>query len=308
MVTSETNRKIAITGAYGFIGSEVASRLIAGGQRVLGIGHKAAGRTIEGIEPMEGDLFQMDLAEVLGWEPDVLVHLAAPASVGPSWLDVEAEVRGSTLLTARIVELWRKRSAMTLLYVSSAGVYGDHPGLPAYAEDTPYQPQSPYGICKSASEQLIRLVAERDGLDYRIVRPFSVYGPGLEKQVVYALTRRFLDKESPLAIQSTGDEERDFVHVRDCAAIIAKLCLSKEANVTLNIGTGRPVTLRALADLLARLTGHEGHHSFTGQDSPGNPKRLVADVTKLASMGYRCGTTLEDGLEELVRHVREHSA
>ncbi len=303
------SKNIAITGAFGFIGSHLMEHLLGQGTRVLALGHNSHGLAMEGAEAVEGELLELDFASDLKGKPDVIVHLAGPAGVWGSWQDVEREVNNSVGLTAHIIEQWRKLPSARLVFVSSAAVYGDHPQEAAYKEELPHAPQSPYGVCKSASEGLIKLVAEREGLDYVIVRPFSVYGPGLRKQVVYDLVCRFLKGESPLEIKSTGLEERDFVHVRDCASIIAALCdrQTYAGGTVLNIGLGRAVTLSRLTELLAEHTGYKGNYSFTGKDSPGNPKRLVADMDKLSALGLSCDMSVEDGIADLISFIKEDS-
>lgn len=302
-----TGKKIAVTGAFGFIGSYISTELISRGHSVLAIGRNQAGIKVEGAEVMEGDLFDLDFMNVLDWRPDVLIHLAGPAGVWKSWDDIRAETAHSVLLTAHMIEQWRKRPSMRFVFVSSAAVYGDHPEEPTYGEDLVHIPQSPYGVCKSASENLIRLMAQKKGLEYAIARPFSVYGPGLRKQVVYDLTRRFLRGEDPLEIKSTGQEERDFVHVRDCAAILASLSEMElpQDGLTVNIGTGKSVTLRELSALIARHSAHRGKVTFTGKDSPGNPRRLVADVSRLSALGLSCDISLEEGIAGMVTAIRE---
>lgn len=298
--------RLFVTGVSGFIGSHLTQRLAAQGHAVLGIDRNQPRGFPEQGEFLLGEVLELEWNRVREWQPEVMVHLAESASVGQSFQDLHAELRKSLEVTAFLLEKWRATPALKLLYVSSAAVYGNQP-WERYHEELPCVPISPYGVCKLAAEQLIRIIASREALQYVIVRPFSVYGAGLHKQVIYDLTRRFLRGEKKLEIVGTGQEQRDFVHIDDCSMVLASIAGAMEgsAQKTINIGTGRPVTLSRVAEIIAEATGFSDQYRFAGKDLPGNPASLVADNAQLTGLGFSCDISIEEGLPRVIQQIRE---
>lgn len=295
--------KIILTGASGFIGSHLYRTLTDGKHELYCIDIADPSENRKGIFK-RGDIYDFDWNEIIGWKPDVLIHLAGPASVRQSFDDMYSETKNSLLLTSFLLEKLRQKPDTKFLYFSSAAVYGNHP-VKRYHESLPCNPVSPYGICKLATEQMVRIAGKTFGIDFAIVRPFSLYGPGLKKQVIYDLTMRFIKKENPLVIQSTGKENRDFVHVVDCCSIVSEL-LKRDlwGGLLLNIGSGKDISLKTLVRLIAKITNSKINYIFAGKDRLGNPINLVADVTKLNELGLSCSIRLEDGLRDTIKILR----
>jgi len=291
--------KLIITGASGFIGSHLFNMLSEDGHDVMGLDYLPPSTPQRGIFK-SGDIMDLDWAEIMKWRPDLLVHLAGPASVAESFHDIYAETKNSLLLTSFLLEKLRQKPDTKFLYFSSAAVYGNHP-INKYHENLSCSPVSPYGICKHAAEQMIRIAGETFGIEYAILRPFSLYGPALRIQVVYDLTMRFIKGEDPIIIQSSGKENRDFVHVLDCCSIVSELLRRNLwGGLVLNIGAGKGISLKTLVMLIAKNTNSKAEYIFAGKDRPGNPINLVADVTKLNELGLYCGINLEVGLKNTI--------
>jgi len=296
--------KIIVTGASGFIGSHMLTALSAKGHEVMGLD------LIQSPPPnatrfILGDLMNINWQEIYDWQPECLIHLAGPASVAASFGDMFSETKNSLLLTSFLLEKLRFNPDIKLIYMSSAAVYGNHDIL-KYSENLTCNPVSPYGVCKLASEQMIRIAGETLGLKYTIIRPFSVYGPGLRKQVIYDLAVRFISAEDPIIIQSTGKENRDFVHISDCCSIVCELLHKDYWNgFTFNIGIGRPVSLKKLVSLISEYADVGSQIIFSGEDRPGNPFNLVADETALNSFGLSCKISLEEGLRETMETIKK---
>lgn len=301
--------RVVITGSSGFIGSWLLRNLVRRGHDVVGIDKvDREGLYADGAW-VRAEILELGRADLAALRPDVLVHLAEPASVGKSFEDIRAECRDGLLGTAHVIDLWRALPGLRLVYVSSAAVYGDR-NVHRCTESLEARPLSPYGAFKAAAENLIRIMGARHQQPYVIVRPFSVYGPGLHKQVIYDVTKRMLAAPTPhLEITGTGREERDFVYVDDCCDAIAGLLrLPASRSPVVNIGTGRSTTLRALVRLLRELTGANVSFGFKGVDAPGNPRRLVASVDRLHHLGIACPTKVRHGLRLTVQAITESGA
>lgn len=297
-------KKIFITGVSGFIGAHLAQVLRSEGHKVAGLDRLPPKFKIPGVKYLLGDVRGADWRKIAAWKPEVIIHLAGPALVSESFKDMHREVSNSIDVTAFLVEKLRKMPKARLLYFSSAAVYGDHPQK-KYGEKLACDPVSPYGLCKLATEWMIRMSSRLIGFDYAIARPFSIYGGNLKKQVVYDLTKRFLKEKKTVLIQSTGKEKRDFVHINDCCMAISSLLKKKNwGGVVFNLGTGRGVSLGELVRIIYHLTGSRSGYEFLKKDRIGNPLSLVADPALLNSMGFSCKVDLREGLADTVKIIR----
>lgn len=295
-----TRKKIILTGSSGFIGSHLEVKLNEEGHEIFGIDRIPPRQMAKGRH-LTGSIFDIAWEDILAWKPDIIIHTAGPASVRQSYSEPYREAIDGLGATAFLLEKLRLHPGSTFIFFSTAGVYGDQ-FQETYAETLPLQPLSPYAIGKSACEQFIRCEAEQHGLRYVILRPFSVYGPGLKKQVVYDLSRRFLAREEPMKIEGTGREKRDFVHIADCCEVVAKLiCSDLPQTLTLNIGTGRATELAQLAAIIAKRAKYSLPITFSGRDFPGNPHNLVADVTRMTEYGVRCPIDVESGIPQVLQ-------
>jgi nucleoside-diphosphate-sugar epimerase len=189
----------------------------------------------------------------------------------------------------------RGNSKSAIVYASSAAVYGQPNELPVTIT-SPTMPISPYGVSKLAGDLYARLYGRLHDLRTAVVRPFSVYGPGLRRQVVWDILLKLHQKTPPL-LHGTGNETRDFVFVEDlCQALIAVGAAGKGLY---NVCSGQEITIAELARRLAQLTAKEPLR-FSGIQRPGDPDRWRGDYSSLAELGWRSEVTLDEGLRRTV--------
>ena len=144
--------------------------------------------------------------------------------------------------------------AARLVIASSAAVYGDSHSGPI-GEDAWFAPASPYGTHKAMIELLAHCYARDFGLSVAVVRLFSVYGPGLRKQLVWELVNRLLRGEKTLTLGGTGEELRDFLHIGDAAAMLLDAAaLAGRPAAVFNGCTGRATRIADLAAMLCPAT------------------------------------------------------
>lgn len=275
-----------ITGGRGFIGRHLAAMLARRGREVHGIGHGTwldedrqrcgVGQWVNSSVTAAG----LDALAARASRPSTVFHLAGGSSVGASLAAPREDLSRTVDATAELLEWLRTRSPVTrLVAVSSAAVYGDSWRGPIPV-DAPLRPCSPYGAHKAAMELLLCGHARSFDLRVAIVRLFSVYGPGLEKQLIWDLcTRLARDNRGALGIGGTGEERRDFLHVEDAVAMLA----AAEARASIepavfNGGTGRARSVRELAEALLSAWPATATLSFNGQRRAGDPADLVADL------------------------------
>jgi UDP-glucose 4-epimerase len=282
-----------VTGAGGFLGGAVAASLEAAGWRVARIARRPEGGDLD-----EGLLAQA--ARAAG-PPDLFFHAAGGSSVGASFAD-PGEDRRRTVgsLQQALAHLEKTAPRARLVYPSSGAVYGaGHAGpIPETAAPDPI---SPYGAHKLEAERLIGEAAAGFGLDAVILRFFSIYGPGLRKQLLWELAGRLAAAPARIELAGSGEETRDFLYVDDAVALV-RLAAGLEPQASprvLNGGAGEAVSVRRIAEGLARAMHAVTAVAFDGSVRAGDPQSMVADMAKARALGFAPSVPLDAGLARL---------
>ena len=295
-----------VLGASGFLGSWVARELES---RKIGVVTVGRASPESARLDIEADILDLDLVEICNEaEADVIFDLAGTGDVPRSLREPAVDLHANVATTVAVLDAARRAAhPPRVVLVSSAAVYGESVAMPM-GEDHPLVPISPYGVSKLAAEHYLRVFHRLYGLGGLAVRPFSVYGPGQRKLVVYDLLRRILDGEDPLLISAPADVTRDFVYVEDVAAAIVALARAAPAEAeAYNLASGRPTSLRELADALLQATGSAASAVFVSDQVPGNPNHWYGDPSKAASLGVTLDTALVRGLAETASWVVDGS-
>jgi UDP-glucose 4-epimerase len=312
-------RTVWITGAAGFLGGHAAAAFAARGWLVVGLGHAPRPGAapppvgVIGGEPafIAGSLSPetLDRALALAGPPDAVIHAAGSGAVGPSFSDPLADFHRAVTPTAILLDTLRRKAAgAKVVLVSSAAVYGVQPDMPISEEAAP-APVSPYGAHKLAAEILCRQAATSFGQQVAALRFFSLYGPGLRKQLLWDLSGRLAARPETLRMAGTGDETRDMIHVSDAADMLLLAAEpGREPFTLVNAGTGRRSTVRAIAEGLARRLSPGTRIVHTGDVRAGDPRHLVADASKLAALGFAPRFDLDAGLDAYADWLRAMGA
>ena len=300
-----------VTGAGGFLGGATAAALVGAGWRVAAFGPRrrfAEDHPDQAPEAWSEDAIDraalMAAADDLG-APEIIFHAAGGASVAASVDDPERDFRRTVeSLGETLAFMLDGAPDARLVYPSSAAVYGaDKPG--PIAETAPPDPISPYGRHKSMAEALIGEVHAQFGLDAVIIRFFSVYGPGLRKQLLWELAGRLRDAPASLELSGSGDEARDFLFIDDAVRLIGLMAARppSRAPFEVNGGTGRAVMVREAAEGLCAALGSGTTIRFNGDVRAGDPRSLVADPALAAELGFAPEVTFEEGLERFAKWI-----
>lgn len=303
-----------ITGAHGFIGRNLARSLQVDGYQVAGIGHGAwpeAEAAQWGLSFwLNGEISASNLGQMrqaLGL-PDVVFHLAGGSSVGAAIAHPHEDFTRTVVSTAELLEWLRQHSPATrLVAISSAAVYGSAHSGPI-AEDARLSPFSPYGAHKLMMEELCRSYAANFGLRVALPRLFSVYGPGLKKQLLWDLCGK-IAAGGAVELGGSGGELRDWIDVRDVARGLEPVgqLASVEAPV-INLASGVATSVRDIGAMVtacwADSTALAREVTFSGCSRPGDPFSLVADVARMRACGIDNRIPVAQGVAEYVAWYR----
>ncbi len=306
-----------ITGAHGFIGRNLARSLKAAGYQVAGIGH---GAWPEAEAAQWGVSFWLNaeisasnlgqLRQTLGL-PDVVFHLAGGSSVGAAIAYPNEDFTRTVVSTAQLLEWLRQQSPNTrLVAVSSAAVYGaGHVG--PIAEEARVSPFSPYGTHKLMMEELCRSYAANFGLKVALPRLFSVYGPGLKKQLLWDLCEK-ISVGGVVELSGSGEELRDWVDVRDIARGLERVGHLADVDApVVNLASGIATSVRDIAEIVTAcwkdLRVPPPVVTFNGRSRPGDPFSLVADISHMRACGIVNRVPVQQGIAEYVAWYRAQS-
>ncbi|MAF26361.1 MAG: NAD-dependent epimerase/dehydratase family protein [Gemmatimonadota bacterium] len=303
-------RKSLVTGAAGFIGSQLVEALLDRGDDVIGIdsftdyypraakdGNVARALASDRFRLVEEDLNETDLSTVIA-DRDVVYHLAAQAGVRASWgTEFDTYLFSNVRATQRILETVKEHSGVRVVYASSSSVYGDTRQLPL-SEDAPTAPNSPYGATKLAGEHLCQLYHANYGVDVLSLRYFTVYGPRQRPDMAFHRFIRAIMEDRPLDIYGDGSQSRDCTFVGD---IVQATLLAGEADPSsrvFNIGGGARRSLLQNLELLQELLGRKAQVRHTPR-ARGDVSDTHADISRACrELGYEPKVPLEDGLRQ----------
>jgi UDP-glucuronate 4-epimerase len=290
--------KYVVTGAAGFIGSQLAEKLLQGGHEVVGVDcftdyydpalkeENAAGLDVVRLDLAEEDL---DLKDV-----DGVFHLAGQPGVR-SFGDVFEEYVRRNLLASRRVFEAAAGAGVRVVFASSSSIYGDAERYPT-PEETEPRPISPYGITKLGCEQLAHAYAQGFGLDAVILRYFTFYGPRQRPDMALARIVDALARGSSFELYGDGLQSRSFTYVIDGVEATIVAMERAPAGSVYNVGGGEEATMREAIATLERVSGR----NLDLVESPaaaGDVRRTSADATRIGrDLGWRATTSLEDGL------------
>lgn len=294
--------RILITGGAGFIGSHLVELLLLEGEHeIVVIDNLDTGRrenVPNGVEFLKMDIRHPDLEKVFkDYNFDAVVHLAAQTMVPFSLEhpDVDADVNISGLIN--VLECCRKNNVKTVLFSSSAAVYGNNENVPL-REDSVLLPMSFYGISKMVSEHYLRVYHELYAINTIVFRFANVYGErqgnGGEGGVI-SIFGKMIAEGKQLTLFGDGEQTRDFVYVGDIARALAAGLLA-QGNLILNVANSSEVSINILVDEFRKVAKKNIEVKYE-EPRQGDIYRSCLDNTALKKeLNLAPITTLQDGL------------
>ncbi len=299
-----------VTGGAGFIGSHLCDALLAAGHRVRVLDDFSTGRRDNldrRCEVMRGDVADPAAVRAALDGAAGCFHLAAIASVqrcNEDWAGTHRVNQGGTVC---VLDAARSAGRIPVVYASSAAVYGDL-GDRVASEDLCPAPLTAYGADKLGSELHASVAWLVHGVPTLGLRFFNVYGPRQDPASPYSgvisIFARRIAEGLPIAIHGDGGQTRDFVHVSDVVAhLLASMrhATAQGGTAVANVCTGRAVSIRGLADLLAASLGRDARLTM-GPPRAGDIRRSLGDPARATTLlGVRARMALQDGLGTLAQ-------
>ncbi len=299
------DRKALVTGASGFIGRHVSSFFSKQGWDVIGMGHGDFNDRNEwGVREWHRSEITLDSLKLYAGRPDIVVHCAGGASVGASIAEPLADFERTVYSLAQVMEYVRLRSPESrVVYPSSAAVYGFADKTPI-TEESSLRPVSPYGAHKKMAEEVCLSYSASFGVSSAVVRLFSVYGPGLRKQLLWESCKKI--KKGEVGFWGTGSETRDWLHVEDAAGLLFLAGdTASEGCPIVNGGFGAGVTVREFLSEVFKCFGRADSPVFNGKDREGDPLYYEADIKKARLLGWSPKVNWKDGVREFVEWFKK---
>jgi len=298
-----------VTGGAGFLGSALANRLFRDGHAVYVLDDLSAGdrgRLLEGVVFASGDVRDVPRLWALLDDVDVVFHLAARVSVPESILYPVEYNAVNTGGTVSLMTAARDAGVRRVVFTSSGTVYGPQDKHPIVETAEP-RPVNPYAVSKLAAEGYVRAIGNIYRIETVVLRVFNAYGPGqaappAHAPVIPSFARQVLAGGSVMLHGSPpGAQTRDFVYVDDVVEALERAgTIGGLSGRTLNIGSGREVSIESLAGALEALTGRPARR-LTAPERSGGVERMCADIHAARdSLGWRPLTDLAAGLERVV--------
>ena len=315
--------KVLITGGLGFIGSNLAIRLVELGARVTLVDAMIPefGGTLFNILPIRdrvtvnfGDICDRHAMDWLVRGQDYIFHLAGQVSHVMSltnpFPDLEWNIKG----TAVVMEAVRRHApGAKVIFSGTRGQYGPAVKLPV-TEEAPTNPKGIYEVSNLTAEKIIQVYNDVHDVHSVLLRLTNVYGPRSQMKhsqfgVVNWFVRQALDDEI-ISLFGDGNIKRDFLYIDDCvdALLMCATCDSARGQI-LNVGIDQPSTFRELAETLIRLagSGHWEFAPFSAERKAQEPGDFYSDITKIKRIvGWNPTTSLVEGLRETLRYYREN--
>jgi len=299
--------KILIIGSEGFIGHNCAVYFQQEGWDVYGCDLVDYPRgayhytKLSRLQPSFDEVFS-------NTQFDACINTAGNGSVPVSIEHPLTDFDANCTDVIRILDLIRlKNKDCKYIHISSAAVYGNPQKLPIN-EGENLCPISPYGFHKQISELLCKEYYTLYKIPVAIVRPFSIYGPGLRKQLFWDLYQKCKLKPTELLLWGTGNESRDFIYISDLInALHLILNHSPMTAEVYNLANGIEITIKEAAQTFVNHYHDSIKLNFNNQQRPGDPINWKADVTELTKLGYSPKMDLFNGVGAYVNWLNLNS-
>ena len=307
----ETNKKILVTGAAGFLGSHLADKLVEMGHKVIGIDSMIGGyedNISKKIEFHKIDCCDLKKVQEIMKNVSVVYHCAATAHEGLSVFAPYEITKNNFLASVSVFSAAVNEKVKRIIFCSSMARYGDLKG--PFKEDMLPKPVDPYAISKVASEDVLINLCELNNIEWVIAVPHNIIGPRQKyddpfRNVVSIMINRMLQGKAPI-IYGDGEQKRCFSYIDDCLSCLIPMLDQKDLNKQIiNIGPDEEfVTVNKIAEICSNITGVNLPPIY----KPGRPrevKHATCSADKARNLlNYKTSVSLKDGIQKTFEYIK----
>lgn len=305
------NKRVLLTGGAGFLGSHIAENLIQ--KRELPLS------SIIIPNSKNQDLRKTENCRTLAEEADLIIHLAARVGgIGFNQKNPGTLFHDNIMMGAQLMEAARLAGTEKFVQIGTVCAYPKYTPAPFKEDDLwngyPEETNAPYGIAKKALLVMAQAYRQQYGMNIIYLLPVNLYGPrdnfNLEtSHVIPALIRKFTEAterdERQVTVWGSGKPSREFLYVEDAAEGILLATEKYDKPEPVNLGTGKEITIKDLANLIAKLTGFKGEIVWDKTQPDGQPRRCLDTSRAKREFGFEAKTDLATGLKATIDWYKE---
>ena len=310
---------IVVTGAAGFIGSNLIDELLSNGHQVVGVDNFSTGKkqflskalTKDNFTLIHRDLFNERLgAEELD-NADIVYHLAANADIRGGLENPSRDLEQNILVTFNVLEAMRHYNVKKIIFASSAAALGQPIQIPTNEECAIPDQTSLYGASKMSCEGLISAYCAGYGFNGSAFRFVSILGPRYPHGHVFDFVKKLHEDNSNLEILGDGSQRKSYLHINDCIRAIIDIPLKVEGEGTyqvFHLGTEQYLTVSQSAEIIATRMGLLPNYNFTGgkQGWIGDNPFVFLDISKAKKFGWTPLNTIHTSVCDTVDWLLEN--
>jgi UDP-glucose 4-epimerase len=309
--------KFFVTGAAGFIGSNLIDRLLQDGHEVVGLDNFSTGQLKFLEEACQNEHFKLVRADVLDLPvltkamsgTDLVFHLAANADVRFGTEHPRRDLEQNTIATDNVLEAMRDNNVRRIAFSSTGSVYGEAQIFPT-PEDAPFPVQtSLYGASKLAGEGLIQAYCEGYGFQGYIFRFVSILGERYSHGHVFDFYQKLLKNPKELHVLGDGHQRKSYLYVQDCIDAIFFVIEKAQEKVNIyNLGTDEYCQVNDSIGWICEHLGVNPHRTYSGGERGwiGDNPFIFLDIAKVRVLGWKPKLTIRQGIIKTLQYLQDN--
>jgi UDP-glucose 4-epimerase len=308
--------KILVTGASGFIGSNLVEQLVNQGHTVIGVDNDPSKkRNLRDIGYKNGfKMLWKDIQNIKEYEHELkdvekVYHLAASADVSKSFEDTSMDLRNNVIGTHQVLDYMRRNNIKDLIFASSSSIYGVTPITPTPEDVGDIQPISLYGASKLAGEAYISAYSSLYGIKAWMFRFANVIGRHEHRGVIVDFYNKLKKDPSKLRILGNGKQEKSYFAVEDCVRGLLEIPeKGSKSNIQIfNLGNEETMIVDQLAKIVSDEMNVKPRFSYSGGSVgwKGDTPYTILSIEKAERFGWEPKYNCEDAIRRTVRYLKE---
>lgn len=291
-------KNILVTGAAGFVGSHLISKLLSEGNYVTGIDNLVLGSINNISDSLESknfkfhqsDILTKDFKKILSKNKfDEVYHLAANSDIRAGSKDNTRDLNLTFLSTFEVIKHLSELGTKKYFFSSSSAIYGDLGEMKIHENSSPLKPQSFYGAAKLSSEAFLSAFSHMHDLDICILRFPNVIGANLTHGVVFDFINKLRSNHQVLEILGNGKQKKPYIHISDLLEAIEIVMIQNSKLTVFNVSSTGLTSVNEIADIVCEEMGLDDvEYQYSGEDIgwKGDVPIYEYDTTKICNIGW----------------------